>query len=202
MPSLRRRLSWIVAFAFGTPCWAADGHLLLFESGGEGYPRYRIPSLVVTNSGTLLAVCEGRADGGGLTGNVDLVCKRSTDSGKTWSGLKLVADRGEDTVGNQSVLVDRETGVIWIAHTISPGEHLEDAITRGGPGVGIQLKSGRLLFLCYHAEGDKGKTYRSHAIFSDDHGKTWKLGASAGVGNVEPQVLQREANSALRWLKN
>lgn len=48
---------------------ADEKHLRLFEPGKEGYPRYRIPSLVVTGSDALLAVCEGRADGGGLTGN-------------------------------------------------------------------------------------------------------------------------------------
>ena len=186
-------------------------------------------------SGTLLAVCEGRADGGGLTGNVDLVCKRSMDNGKTWRKLMRVADLGKDTVGNQSVLVDGQTGVVWIAHTISPGEETEEAITRGetkqstrvlvthsrdegqtwspprditaavkhpgwtwygcGPGVGIQLKSGRLFFPCYHAEGEQGRTYRSHAIFSDNHGKTWQLGGNAGRLNGEPQALQRADGS-------
>jgi len=214
---------------------ADEKHLLLFESGKEGYPRYRIPSLVVTDSGALLAVCEGRADGGGLTGNVDLVCKRSFDHGETWSELTCIADLGKDTVGNQSVLVDRETGIVWIAHTISPGVHSEAAITRGetkqstrvfvthsrddgktwskpqeitasvkrpdwtwygcGPGVGFQLESGRLFFPCYHAEGEQGKTKRSHAIYSDDHGKTWQLGGSAGFQNGEPQALQRADGS-------
>ena len=211
--------------------WAAEQHARLFESGREGYPRYRIPSLVVMKSGTLLAVCEGRSDGGGLTGNVDLVCKRSRDNGNTWSPLIRVASLNRDTVGNQAVLLDKATGVVWIAHTISPGNESEAAITRGasqrstrvfvthsrdegqtwsmprditatvkrpdwtwygcGPGVGLQLKNGRLYFPCYHAEGDQGQTYRSHAIFSDDHGKTWQLGGSAGRLNGESQALQR-----------
>ena len=211
---------------------AAEPHVRLFESGREGYPRYRIPSLVVMKSGTLLAVCEGRSDGGGLTGNVDLVCKRSRDNGKTWSTLIRVANAKQDTVGNQAVLLDKATGVVWIAHTISPGSESEDAITRGesprstrvfvthsrdegetwsmprditnavkrpgwtwygcGPGVGLQLKSGRLYFPCYHAEGNQRKIYRSHAVFSDDHGKTWQLGGSAGRLNGESQALQRQ----------
>ncbi len=215
--------------------WAGETHLLLFESGKEGYPRYRIPSLVATRSGALLSVCQGRADGGGLTGNVDLVCKRSLDNGKTWSNLTRVANFGKDTVGAQSMLVDGQTGVVWIAHTVNPGREKEAAITRGetkqstrvfvihsrdegktwspsheitksakrpgwtwygcGPGVGIQLKSGRLFFPCYHAEGEKGQTYRSHAIFSDDDGKTWILGGNAGLLNGEPQALQRTDGS-------
>lgn len=208
---------------------------LLFESGREGYLRYRIPTLIVTRSGDLLAICEGRADGGGLTGNVDLVCKRSRDNGRTWSGLKVIGESGEDTFGNQSALVDRDTGIIWVACTVSPGEHLEQAIAQGeteestrvfvffseddgetwssprditssvkrsdwtwygcGPGVGLQLADGRLFFAAYHREGENGQTVRSHAIFSDDHGKTWQLGGSAGIGNGEPQALQREDGS-------
>ena len=207
----------------------------LFHSGQEGYPRYRIPTLVVTNTGNLLAICEGRKAGGGLTGNVDLVCKRSRDNGRTWSKLQRIGDFGDDTFGNQSAVVDRHTGVIWVACTCSPGEHLEATITRGetdrstrvfvffsdddgetwskprditsavkrpawtwygcGPGVGIQLRDGRLLFAAYHCEGKQGETVRSHAIFSDDHGKTWQLGGNAGGGNGEPQMLQRRDGS-------
>ena len=225
----------LTCLLFAGSGWTAEGHLRLFESGKEGYPRYRIPSLVMMKSGALLAVCEGRVDGGGLTGNVDLVSKRSTNNGRTWSALARVADLGKDTVGNQAVLVDAQTGVVWIAHTVSPGGELEAAITRGetrrstrvyvthsrdegktwslprditaevkrpgwtwygcGPGVGLQLKNGRLFFPCYHAEGKKGQTYRSHSIFSDDHGKTWQLGGSAGRLNGESQALQRRDGS-------
>ncbi len=214
---------------------ARSEHLHLFRSGTEGYPRYRVPSLAVTSRGTIVAICQGRADGGGLTGNVDLVCKRSRDDGKTWSQLEIVADMDNDTLGAQSVVVDRKTELVWIACTVNPGQHPEKSITRGeteqstrvlvmwssddgdtwsppreitesvkqpdwtwygcGPGVGIQLTSGRLFFACYHAEGKLGGTYRSHAIFSDDHGKSWSLGGNAGTDNGEPQALQRQNGS-------
>jgi sialidase-1 len=111
-----------LTFCVASSCRADDAHLLLFESGKEGYPRYRIPTLVVARNGALVAICEGRADGGGLTGNVDLVSKRSSDNGKTWTARTLVAEAADDTLGNASALVDRDTGVIWIAGTISPGK--------------------------------------------------------------------------------
>lgn len=227
-------LTWLFA-ACGFICAADQPHQLLFESGKEGYPRYRIPSLVVSKEGVLVAICEGRKDGGGLTGNVDLVAKRSFDNGISWTDLSLVADAGPDTLGNASALVDTTIGTIWIAGTISPGEFLEKVIATGeseestrvfvssssdegkswteprditaavklpgwtwygcGPGVGIQLKSGRLLFPCYHREGQTGRTVCSHAIFSDDQGLTWQLGENAGSGNGEPQALQREDES-------
>ena len=74
---------WLTLFCFTFTGYgrACGKHLHLFQSGQEGYSRHRIPFLVVTQSGLLLVVCEGRVDGGGLTGDVDLVCKRSVMTG-------------------------------------------------------------------------------------------------------------------------
>jgi len=85
-------------------------HRRIFHSKHDGFPRFRIPSLVVTKSGTALAICEGRVDGGGLQGNVDLILRSSTDSGKTWSPIRIIADAGRDTLGNPCAVVDRDTG--------------------------------------------------------------------------------------------
>ena len=50
-----------------------------------------------------------------------------------------------------------------------------------GPGSGIQIEhgphKGRLVIPCDHIEADT-KHYYSHIIYSDDHGKTWKLGGT------------------------
>ncbi len=209
----------------------AAPHQRLFHSGHDGYPRYRIPSLIVTTGGTALAICEGRKDGGGLQGNVDLIQRRSTDGGRTWSRIQRIADAGDDTLGNPCSLLDRTTGFVWLAFTRSPGQFTEAQITAGevegstrvfvthskdngltwenpsditattkrtgwtwygtGPGNGIQLFDGRLFVPSYHKEGERGTVTRSHSVFSDDHGKTWKLGANAGLGNGESQALQR-----------
>lgn len=202
----------------------------LFDSGKEGYRRYRIPSLLTTPKGTLLAICEGRRDGRGLTGNIDIVLKRSTDNGKTWQPLQVIADDGPNTLGNPCAVVDGKSGVIWLALTRSHGSDTEDDIVAGtsreatrvyltssaddgrtwaplrdisasvrqrnwtwygtGPGIGIQLQSGRLLIPCYHAEAGT-KTYRSHVIYSDDQGKTWQRGPAVGADCTECQVAQR-----------
>ncbi len=57
----------------------------LFVSGRDGYDTYRIPALAVTGQGTILAFCEGRKSSRSDTGNIDLLMKRSTDRGQTWS---------------------------------------------------------------------------------------------------------------------
>ena len=63
------------------------------------YPETRIPSLIVTKKGTLLAFAEGR-EGRSDSGDIDLVMKRSTDNGKTWSKQMMVWDDAGNTSGN------------------------------------------------------------------------------------------------------
>ena len=56
----------------------------LFVSGQGGYHTYRIPALVVSRKGTVLAFCEGRKNSAADHGNIDLLVRRSFDGGKTW----------------------------------------------------------------------------------------------------------------------
>ena len=57
----------------------------VFVSGQDGYHTYRIPSVIVTPKGTVLAFCEGRKSSRSDTGDIDLLLKRSTDGGSTFS---------------------------------------------------------------------------------------------------------------------
>ena len=66
----------------------------VFASGTNGYKTFRIPAIVRLPEGTILAFCEGRVNGPGDFGDNDLVMKRSTDKGLTWSALQVVADYG------------------------------------------------------------------------------------------------------------
>lgn len=56
----------------------------VFRAGTDGYSLYRIPGVVVTAKGTVLAYCEARKDSGSDWGTIDLNFRRSTDGGKTW----------------------------------------------------------------------------------------------------------------------
>ena len=103
----------------------------VFRSGQDGYHTYRIPALIVTKQGTLLAFCEGRHSGGGDSGDIDLLLKRSRDGGRTWSAAQLVADFGEDTLGNPAPVVDRKTGDIVLLMTRNPGKVTERQIVEG-----------------------------------------------------------------------
>jgi sialidase-1 len=194
----------------------------VFVSGQEGYHTFRIPAVIVSARGTVLAFCEGRRDSSSDSGDIDLVLKRSLDGGRTWGPLELVADDGPNTVGNPCPVVDRDTGAIWLSLTHNLGSDHEGTIMDGtsrqsrlvwmthsdddgatwappvdvtqttkrddwtwyatGPGVGIQLRTGRMVVPCDYAMAGT-KVYGSNIIYSDDHGATWALG-----GTVEPHV--------------
>src|SRR5438034_9328662 len=63
----------------------------VFEGGKDGYAFYRIPGLVVTSKGTVLAYCEARRSSGDWSA-IDIMIRRSTDGGKTWAPRQKIAD--------------------------------------------------------------------------------------------------------------
>ena len=78
----------------------------IFISGTEGHKTYRIPAIIQTPSGHLLAFCEGRVTGGGDFGDINIVLKRSIDGGKTWMAMQTVVDYDRLQAGNPAPVVD------------------------------------------------------------------------------------------------
>lgn len=221
-------LTTAAAFAASAPAGGLE-QAAAFVSGRDGYHTYRIPALIVTKKGTLLAFCEGRKKGGGDAGDIDLLLKRSFDGGKTWAKTHVIWDDGDNTCGNPCPVVDARTGTIWLLLTHNLGRDTEARIVNGtskggrtvwvmksdddgatwskpveitrdvkksnwtwyatGPGVGIQLKSGRLVVPCDNQVADS-KVRQSHVIYSDDAGKTWKLGGVVGPQCNESQIVE------------
>src|SRR5262249_15992791 len=97
----------LVAAAGPVPADSVPDEQSLLKVADGGYHTYRIPSLIVTNGGVLLAFCEGRKSGRGDTGDIDLVLKRSRDGGKTWDKTQVVWDDADNTCGNPCPVVDR-----------------------------------------------------------------------------------------------
>lgn len=141
----------------------------VFISGIDGYHTYRIPSLLVSRRGTLLAFCEGRKDDRRDHGDIDLLIKRSSDGGRTWSKSQIVYEEGgtaKITIGNPCPVIDAATGTIWLSFCRNNSDVLmtksaDDGVTWSapaditqrvkrpgwdwyatGPGVGIQLTRG------------------------------------------------------------
>lgn len=94
----------------------------VFKKGEGGYNCFRIPAIVRTkDKKTLLAFAEGRKNDCDDTGAINVVLKRSTDGGKTWGRIEMVADGAGDTRGNPVPIVDRASGRITLLTTHNPG---------------------------------------------------------------------------------
>jgi sialidase-1 len=100
----------------------------VFRGGADGYHTYRIPALIVSKQGTVLAFCEGRKNDMQDTGRIDLLLKRSTDGGRTWSKQQVVWSDGHNTCGNPCPVVDQATGGIWLLLTWNRGDDEEGHI--------------------------------------------------------------------------
>ena len=124
----------------------------VFVGGQDGIFEYRIPVLLTSNKGTLLAFCDARVEKeGDPPNNIDLALKRSSDGGKTWGPLQLLVDAGEGAVADSCGLVDRETGTIWVFSVYCP------------KGIGSANAKAGLT----------GDTFIYWAVKSDDDGETW-----------------------------
>lgn len=100
----------------------------LYRPGDNGYKCFRIPAVVTTNSGTILAFAEARRNHCGDADDIDLVVRRSTDGGRTWTPMSVVWDDGPNTCGNPSPVVDRRTGKVLLLSTWNLGSDHENQI--------------------------------------------------------------------------
>ncbi len=124
----------------------------VFEAGKEGYTLYRIPGIVVTKRGTVLAYCEARKSDKGDWGTIDILLRRSTNNGTSWLPRVKIADVPGPKAKNSVALAQK---------LATPGE-----VTYNNP-VAIAHASGGVTFLfCLEYA-------RCFALNSDDDGVTW-----------------------------
>ncbi len=154
---------------------------VLFEAETNGYHIYRIASMVATKEGTLLAFCAARKGRGGDWDPIDIVMRRSTDSGKSWEPLKLLVHQDSVPCDNAMPIVDYVTGEVHLLYQIDYSrcyymKSTDDGLSWSepaditktidgfrdvypwvvqapGPGHGIQLRNGRLVVPFWLSDG-------------------------------------------------
>ena len=137
----------------------------LFVAGADDIQHYRIPSLVTTVHGTLLAVCDGAvATAFDAISNTDLVLKRSSDRGRSWEPMRIISDPGDGAVADQCMVVDRQTDTVWIFYDYLDGK------------VSADLRRRR-----------EDRKITLHAMFSRDDGRTWSRPARFGEAVMHPE---------------
>jgi len=236
----------------------------VFVSGNEGYKSYRIPAIVSLPNGDLLAFCEGRVNNAGDFGHVNIVMKRSTDKGRSWDSLQVVAENGDLQAGNAAPVVDLTDpaypgGRIFLFY--NPGNNQEGEVRKGNglrevwyktstdkgqtwseavnittqvhrpkqpqisaaynfsedwrsyantPGHAMQFQNGkykgRIFVAANHSAGPPQKQfndYAAHGFYSDDHGKTFHLGATVNTpGSNESMATELSGDKLMMNSRN
>lgn len=96
--------------------------ITVFNAGVDGIDSYRIPTLVTSKNGALLAFAEARKRSSTDKTPTDIALKRSEDNGKTWFKMKLLTNSGEDAFMDPVALVDKITGKIFLFTTLWPAD--------------------------------------------------------------------------------
>lgn len=158
----------------------------LFTAGQGGYEIYRIPGLIVTKQGTLLAYCEARKTAKSDWGQIDLLIRRSTDNGQTWSEPAPVGKLPADVQKNEVALAQKLG---------EPGK-----FTMNNP-VAIADRDGTVHFLycieyarCFYMRSaDDGATFSepveitsTFAKFKDDY--DWKVLATGPAHGIQTKA--------------
>lgn len=151
--------------AAGISTWPVG--IALRKKWDDSVHTYRIPGIVQTDKGTLLAVYDIRyTTSRDLPGNIDVGLSRSTDGGKTWSPMRVIMDMGaphaNNGIGDPAILFDPVTGRVWVAALWSKGNR---SIAGSLPGLSPDT-TGQLVL-----------------VSSEDDGITWTAPES-----ITPQV--------------
>jgi len=150
-------IGWILALLilFHQTNGSADEpeFITVFDAASDGYKSIRIPSIVVTKGGAVLAFAEGRAANSDQAAN-DIILKRSLDGGRTWLQLQQLADDGANSLNNPTAVVEQKSGRVFLMYQRIPA-HLNErdkTVQTGYEGTNV---------------------YRNFLLWSDDDGSTW-----------------------------
>lgn len=103
---MKKIISAFAAIVLFLTAFAQEKAVPVFVSGTEGHKSYRIPAIIALPNGDLLAFAEGRVHGAGDFGDINIVMKRSSNKGKTWSSLQTLVDYDNLQAGNPAPVVD------------------------------------------------------------------------------------------------
>ncbi len=199
----------------------------LFVSGQGGYPRVRIPALLLTQRSALLAFSGGwkghvsNRNNLSSTGEVDMLLRRSFDGGKTWEPIQVLKGQ-EDTESwcNYCPVIDHRTGTIWVLFNKNnqqcyamnssdegdtwskPLEITAKVTDPSWAHIGFGPLRG-IQLRSGRLVVPTWITYQdwspadSMVVYSDDHGRTWKHSATVQKGFGDECTVVELADNSL-----
>lgn len=252
------RLQLFAFLLVSTVTIAQQKFVPVFTSGTEGYTSYRIPAIIRSKDGLLLAFCEARVHDAEDFGNIDIVLKTSRNNGTSWSQLRVIVDATELQAGNPAPVVDltdpaypkgriflfyntgnnhenevrKGNGLreAWYITSVDNGQSWSPAVNittqvhrpnqpatnplynfaeawrcyANTPGHALQFSNGRyrgrIFIAANHSSGDPqagSADYKAHGYYSDDHGKTFHLGASINLPGSNESTAAQLGNNRL-----
>lgn len=147
-------------------------HKELFYPGLNGCANYRIPSIITTNKGTLIAAVDARVDrAGDNPNNIDKYIRRSEDNGDTWEPIQVLVDypgRGDEgsAACDPAMLQDSDTGTIWMIFNHTPAGI---GLWNSKPGVGFDRDGYKKL---YDRDGNEFTLREKGIVYNDKMEKT------------------------------
>lgn len=136
----------------------------VFTEGEAGYAGFRIPVVIRTDDGALIAFAEARRHDKRDSGDIDLVMRRSEDDGRTWGPITTVWDDGDNTCGNPAPAVLGGGRIVMLA-TWNRGCDRERQIE----------------------QRTSVDTRRIFVLRSEDHGRTWSRPEEITSGVKDPE---------------
>ena len=178
---------------------------LLERYRAGGYAVYRVPGILCTEKGTLLAWYECRH--GSDWSVMDMALRTSTDGGRSWDERRIIQSaEGHNVIHNGVMLEDRGV-LLFLFHrnyreaflcrstdegrTWSRPEDITYAyrglrdryhwtVAAAGPGHGLRMKNGRLVVPVWLSANPENITSHHPSVvttlYSDDGGQSWSCG--------------------------
>ena len=103
----------------------------LYQAGDWGYAQFRIPCLLATSAGALLALCEARSNPRSDSGQICILLRMSLDGGQSWSQPRIVAEDAGNTVGNPCLVEHLPSGTLQLIYNGNDGAVSEADILAG-----------------------------------------------------------------------
>lgn len=127
----------------------------IFVSGTDNTRTFRIPAIITAKNGDLIAACDARRKSGTdliYSKDIDIVIKRSSDNGKTWTDMEIVGGFGEGyPASDPSFVLDDSSGEIYCFYNYMD-----------------QLKAPKIFRLWYQTSKDHGKSWSKPRDITDE----------------------------------